>query len=430
MKRIAVFTFLGATLVLLLNPSAAFARSRVAGAPFGSFGGISTGANGATGTVPLTGWALAADGVFAVDIVVDGGIIDQASYGRQRPIVAVEYPGYPDSNAAGFAYQLDTTHFLNGLHQVSARVQSRTGLVTYLNAVTIQFTNLTADLIPFGKIDFPNPQAELAGNCDLGFPGKAGGFYNVIDGWALDPGVQAQDQPDGVVYVEMLIDRSLTGDPTTGNFFNTQDDCHYSTPEGGYSDCYGLRRDDIEAQFPGLKDAPHAGFRFVLDVGKLLSETDGYGTPLYTPGSHLLTIRVGDVFEQVTNIAEFPVFLTCIDFTQNTPSIGQITNPVPGMMHNGTVLVAGWALDLEGVNAVVVEVDGVPQGIATYGFPDPNISAFYPSYPNTPDPGWLFALDTTQLSNGYHELEAFVVDDTGAQTFIGKFRFDVANVIQ
>jgi hypothetical protein len=424
MKRLLVFACFGATLFTVLNPDSAFAaRKRVPGAPFGQLGGLPTGNNGATGTIALTGWALATDGVFAVDILVDGSIIDRATYGRQRPGVAAQYPGFPDSKAAGFAYELDTTHFLNGLHNISARVQSRTSIVTYLNAVTVDVNNVTANLIPFGKIDFPNAQAELAGDC------KNGGIYSVIDGWAVDPGFQGQDLPDGVVYVEMLIDRSLTGDPTNRNFFNTQDDCHFSTPEGGLSDCYGLRRDDIEAEFPGLKDAPHSGFRFVLDVGALLAEHDAFGTPLYAPGHHLLTIRVGDVFEQVSNVAEFPVFLTCIDFTHNTPSVGQIINPIPGLLYNGSILVAGWALDLEGVNAVVVEVDGVAQGIATYGFPDTTVTALHPSYPNSPNPAWLFNLDTTQLSNGRHEVEVKVVDNTGDETFIGKFPITIANVI-
>src|ERR1700680_3423295 len=126
MNRTIVFTTLGVGLIALLAPAVALADHKAApGAPFGHFDGLASGGNGAVGTVGLTGWALAQDGVFAVDIVVDGGIVGRATYARQRPRVAVLYPGFPDSAAAGFGYQLDTTHFLNGLHAVSARVQSR-----------------------------------------------------------------------------------------------------------------------------------------------------------------------------------------------------------------------------------------------------------------------------------------------------------------
>ena len=35
--------------------------------------------------------------------------------------------------------------------------------------------------------------------------------------------------------------------------------------------CYGLRRHDLVPIFPHIKDAPHSGFRFVLDVGALVT---------------------------------------------------------------------------------------------------------------------------------------------------------------
>jgi hypothetical protein len=429
MKRNVVFSILGAALALSPLPAAAVAPAAApaaAGLPFGSFGGHPNGNNAADSTLPLTGWALAADGVFAVDIVVDGGIVGRANYGRTRPGVARRFPGYPDSNAAGFAYQLDTTHFLNGLHTVSARVQSRTGQVSYLNSLTFQFSNVTANLIPFGAIDYPDPQAEFFGNC------ARGGFFTVVDGWAVDPGVQRRGIPSGVAYVELLIDHSFAIDPlspSASDFYNTHNDCHYSAAQGGLSSCYGLRRPDIEQQFPGLKDSPHSGFRFVLDVGLLLAETDAFNTPLYTPGQHLLTIRAGDVFNQVTELAEVPVTFTCIDFTQNDTSLGQISTPVPGILYSGTVLANGWALDLDGVQQVNIQVDGIFVGTATYGFPLSDISSRFPSYPNSPNPGWVFALDTTQLSNGEHRLSALVVDSTGRSDYIGNLKFIVANVI-
>ena len=43
---------------------------------------------------------------------------------------------------------------------------SRSGEVTYLNSLQFQFTNTTADLLPFGKIEFPDQQAEMLGDCN------------------------------------------------------------------------------------------------------------------------------------------------------------------------------------------------------------------------------------------------------------------------
>lgn len=410
MRRKAFLTM--AALALLVTGGATGAW---AAAPFGWFGGLARPGNAGNGVVAVQGWALADSGVFAVDIVVDGAIIGRANYGRSRPGVSKLHPGLPDSAAPGFGYQLDTTHFLNGMHTVTARVQSRAGEVVYLNSYQFQFTNTTHDLLPFGKIEFPNEGAEMPGNCDTSDPRR---IFSVISGYALD--VNTQFNKPGVAYVEILIDGALT--------FNSQYDCNFNAAAGGLSECYGLRRPDLELNFPGLKDAPHAGFRFVLDVGSLIGTTDHFGTPLYTPGSHQLTIRVGDQFEQVTDIASTAVDFVCRDDTANDPSIGQIDFPITGLLYGGIIQVNGWAVDFEGVAAVLVYVDGNLVAFADYGQPRPDIVSLYPSY-NSPNPGWFTFIDTTQLSNGTHQLSALVIDKTGSSTFIGKFPFTVANPI-
>jgi hypothetical protein len=398
-------------------------------APFGFFGGFSRGGNAGNGVTAVQGWALAATGVFAVDIVVDGVIVGRANYGRSRPGVTKQHPGLPDSAAPGFGYQLDTTHFLNGMHSVTARVTSRTGQVVYVNSVRLQFANTNADLLPFGKIEFPSQQAELQGsgdgqpdmfgNCEVADPDRVP-IWSIVSGYALD--VNASYNNPGVAYVELLIDGALT--------FNSQYDCAYNAAAGGLTNCYGLRRIDLEQNFPGLKDAPHAGFRFALDVGALLGTTDSNGFPLYTPGSHQLGIRVGDQFENVTDIAAVEVTFTCRDFTNQDLAIGRIDTPVVGLLYGGVILASGWAIDFQTVAAVVVYVDGNIVAITTPSQPRPDIAALYPSYvPTNPLPGWFTYLDTTQYSNGIHQLSAEAIDKNGVSTFIGKFPFSVANPI-
>jgi hypothetical protein len=408
-----------AALALLAAPGASSAWA--AAAPFGFFGGLARGGNAGNGVEPVQGWALAGNGVFAVDIVVDGAIIGRANYGRSRPRVTKQFPGFPDSALPGFGFQLDTTHFLNGMHTVSARVTSRTGEVAYLNSLQLQFTNTTHDLLPFGKIEFPNEGAELPGSCDLSDPRRLV-INDVIAGYALD--VNTEHNAPGVAYAELLIDGAL--------WFNSQFDCSFIAAAGGLSNCYGLRRPDLEQVFPGLKDAPHAGFRFVLDVGSLIGTTDSFGIPLFTPGSHQLSIRVGDQFEQVTEIASVAVDFVCREDNANDPSIGQIELPIPGLLYGGTILVSGWAVDLQCVAAVLVYVDGNLVQFATLNQPRPDIVSLYPSYVGntcTTQPGWFTFIDTTQLSNGVHELSAVVFDTTGATTFIGKRPFTVDNPI-
>ncbi len=379
--------------------------------PFGTFDGIVGGGNSGAGLLPLTGWALDDNGIQAVDILVDGLVAGRAAYGRARAGVTARFPGFPDSAHPGFGFQLDTTHYLNGVHSVVVRVKSRGGEVALLPPQPIYFNNVEADLAPFGQIEFPKPQAELRGKCDLVSPNRR---FSVISGYALDAGTQLEDT--GVGYVELLIDRSL--------WSNSQTDCTFLNVTGGSTNCYGIQRLDIERVYPSLKDSPHSGFRFVIDIGAMIA------TGVYTQGQHTLTIRAGDLANETRNIAEFPVTFSCDANTGNEASFGDIDLPLNGLLYHGTITASGWALDWEGVAAVQILVDGHPFGTAHYGFGRPDVLAlsYYPSYFNVAGPGWQFQLDTTLLPNGEHFLDVVVTDNQGVTTYVGKKRFVVNNV--
>lgn len=374
--------------------------------PFGSFGGIVGGGNGGAGVIPLHGWALDDDGVAAVDIVVDGLVVGRATYGRSRPGVAQSFPGFPDSDLAGFAFQLDTTRYLNGLHTVTARVRSFSGEVADLPSRQLEFTNLTHNLVPFGEIDYPHEDVELFGSCNLLAPRR----YSVVTGYALDVGVETGDL--GVGYVELMIDGAI--------FANSLRDCEFDPDRGGLSNCYGLRRLDIERTFPNLRDSPHSGFRFVLDVGALIA----FG---YVPGRHVLTIRSGDLSGQVANIDEIPVTFSCDEFLGNEASFGRIGQPRNGLIYRGVIEVQGWALDWEGVSQIRFYVDGVFRGFARGGEPRPAVTSRFPGYPQSPGPGWRFFFDTTEISDGRHEIQVIVRDRFGEDTMIGERFFFVLN---
>jgi hypothetical protein len=392
-------TILWVALVLISLPAGA-------AAPFGSFGGIAGGGTGGAGNIPIHGWALDDDGVAAVDILVDGVVVGRAQYGRTRPGVTQLFPGFPDSEAPGFAFQLDSTRYLNGLHQVSARVLTNTGELRTLSPITLQFTNLSHNLVPFGRVEFPNSDAELFGRCNLAEARR----YSVITGYALDVGVETHDQ--GVAYVELLIDGALHR--------NTLDSCHFDANKGGLSDCYGFRRFDIPQLFPNISDGPHSGFRFVLDIGALLNSG-------YVQGRHLISIRSGDQSGQVAMIHEFPVTFTCDDILVNEGSWGEVRRPRGGLTYFDTVEANGWALDREGVAAVLIHVDGIYVGDAEYGLPRPGVTQLYPGFFNSPAPGWRFLLDTTALSDGDHTFQVLVRDLGGQITMIGERRFTVFN---
>jgi Bacterial Ig domain len=418
MKRYVIVSLIAAALLAAVPGWAA--------PPFGSFGGIVGGGNSGAGLLPLTGWALDDNGILAVDILVDGIVATRANYGRARAGVTARFPGYPDSAAPGFGVQLDTTHYLNGLHTVTARVKSRAGEVTFLEPQVINFTNVSHDLAPFGVIEFPKPQAELRGNCDVTSPIRR---YSVISGYALDAGLT--DFDTGVAYVELLIDRARGFDPWTGTEFSSDISCTFNAVTGGQTNCYGIRRLDVEHTYPSLKDSPHSGFRFVLDIGNMISPLPipGY-EPAYNQGAHILTIRAGDHASQIRDIAEIPVTFVCDQNLPNESSVGDIDLPQNGLLYHGVVTTSGWALDFNGVQSVQILVDGNPVGFAAYGFARPDIFqlSYYPGFPNVAAPGWQFQLDTTKLNNGEHFLDVVVTDGLGATTYIGKRRFVVNNV--
>jgi hypothetical protein len=376
--------------------------------PFGRFDGQVQGGNGATGVVPLVGWALDDDGVSTVDVFVDGISIGRANYGGFRPDVAARFPGFPDSDGAGFGFRLDTTRFLNGLHTVNARVTSTTGEQRFLNPLVFQFYNAGHLLRPFGRIERPAENAELFGTCNVAAPQRR---LTVVEGWALDVGAATDDF--GIGYVEVMIDGSLLA--------NSRLHCQFIPALGGPVDCYGVRRLDLERIFPLVKDSPHAGFRFLLDVGDLIA----FG---YSEGSHTLSIRSGDIAGQVAEIYRIPVVFRCDDLLGNEASFGDIDLPAENLLFGGAdVEVTGFAVDFDGVERVEIFVDGALRGIATLGLPRPDVAASFPGYPGVATAGWTFSLDVTELSDGFHHLQVIVVDEEGAATLVGERNFKVNN---
>lgn len=412
MKRnVLLSAFLSAIGVVLLASAPALAAR-----PFGSFGGIVGGGNAGSGLLPLHGWALDDNGIQAVDILVDGLVAGRAHYGRARAGVTARFPSFPDSALPGFAFELDTTRYLNGVHSVVVRIRSRAGEVVTLPARRIQFSNVEHVLAPFGTIEFPRPQAEMRGTCDFFSTQRR---FSVVSGYALDAGTQ--DDDSGVAFVELLIDRAVLWRSTLH--------CGFNNALGGPVNCYGIRRLDVERNFPGLKDSPHAGFRFVLDVGALVSSIPP-AQPPYNQGAHVITIRAGDHANSVRNIAEIPVTFSCDQNLPNENAVGDIDLTLRGLLYHGVIQVTGWALDWEGVQSVQILVDGNAIGTAVYGIPRPDVlqTSFYPGYPNLLFPGWRFDLDTRIFDNGEHFLDVIVTDVHGATTYIGRRRFVINNV--
>jgi N-acetylmuramoyl-L-alanine amidase len=376
----------------------------------GFFEGPLGGGSTVTGVTGMTGWVMAVNGVQHVQVLVDGIAAMDAHYGQNRPGISNVFPGFPDGDSIGFGALLDTARFTNGVHTVNILVIANDGRQALLNGRQLQFNNSTHLLVPFGDLESPAESANLIGRCDTSNPDR---HLTAFVGFALDTGVEVGHR--GVGWVELLVDGVIQA--------NTRRDCRLSVAAGGLADCYGITRHQDSGFYPTLADTPNSGYRFILDIGELITDR---GLSL---GHHDIIIRAGDISGQQTNIDEIPVNFFCMEDSVNFNSFGDLAVGEGPFLVSGTTNVNGWALDVEGVQAVRILVDGAFVGEATYGFPRPGVTQLYPSFPDSILPGFQFLLDTTQLTNGDHTVGVVVEDAFPGvnETLIGERRFRVFN---
>ena len=436
----------------------------------GDCSGPGTPCNSGSGIIGVFGWALASTGVKWVIVQVDGIDIGQAAYGVVRPGVTDAFPGFPNSALPGWSYNINSTLFENGLHQVSAKVVSLGGTTEVVHSKDILFTNNTHLLRPFGKIETPGRNEDVFGTCQRYTPGDgvceaglgenclispdcaenlatgvccglgsladpigcddplctAGGLqcnaddrirYTVVSGYALDLGISEEDT--GVRWIELETNEAIVG--------NTRTSCTFDRLQGGLTNCYGLPRLDIEGLFPFVLDAPSAGFRFALDVGALIV------TDSAPRGHNTLTVRAGDFSNQSEDIDSVVLNFLCAE-EWSEPSFGRIESPRAGRLYTGPLTFQGWALDGEGVDRVEITIDGelIPGTVYGPGLGTRSlVAAEYPGFENTVAPVWRLAnFDTSLLVDGVHQLQVRVIDDEGDSTFIGgEITFRTENVI-
>jgi N-acetylmuramoyl-L-alanine amidase len=194
-----------------------------------ALGFLDTPISGSTlyGTQNVYGWFLDESGVEAIEILVDGSVVGQASYGAARPDVERFYPQYKNGSA-GFHFALDTTQFTDGKHTITVREIGKNSTVTTLSDRNITIQNA------FGFLDNPQTGTTLRGN------------HNVY-GWFLDK--------SGVAKIEVLVDGAVVGQAD-----------------------YGDARADIQRFYPEFNNGK-AGFHFTLDTTK------------FPEGRHTITIR-------------------------------------------------------------------------------------------------------------------------------------------
>ncbi|MGH9457867.1 MAG: Ig-like domain-containing protein [Thermoanaerobaculia bacterium] len=376
----------------------------------------------ATGSFPVVGWATDVDGIRELEVLVDGFVVQPAVYGDPRPDVAAVFPDFRGAMFSGFVANIDSTRFLDGLHQLTVRATDTLGLSRTIGQRTIQIFNAETVLRPFGFIDEPLKDSELFGtDCVVPPPCQVSPCVPVdfsrhitpVRGWALDLGTR--ENLGRVAYAELLLD---------GVSWLTTDDCTFDATLGGYVNCYGLPSLDVERFYPTHPDAVRSRFFFTLDVGSLMA----LGV---RPGAHNLKVRVGDLeqtFAELPNSSGINVFFRCAPGDLDFPAIGYIEFPEKMDYVGGVVTFHGWALDSNnGVAVVNIYIDGNFMAPAAYGFARPDVQAVYPTFPGASNSGWSFTIDTNQLIDSRHRLTVEVIDSVGNEAFIGSVDFFVDN---
>lgn len=85
--------------------------------------------------------------------------------------------------------------------------------------------------------------------------------------------------------------------------------------------------------------------------------------------------------------------------------------PAQNSLVSGITPVAGWAFDEGSVATVDVLVDGVVDGVASYGSSRPDVAGVFPNAPV--NIGFSYLLETAKYSNGAHKLNIRVTDSSG-----------------
>jgi hypothetical protein len=358
-----------------------------------------------SGMVLVKGWAYDTRQVDRVELYVDDVFQGKANMGFPRIDVAESHPQFAGlQNAApGFQTGFTANRFPNGSHTVYVRVYLTDGTVVEMGRRTVTIDN-SINQPPFGFIDIPDPRGVY--NASSSFP---------VTGWTTDT--------DGVKRVDVYID-----------------DLEYQ------SAMYGDPRPDVNNTFPDFPASLFSGFVANVDTTRVLD------------GVHLLTIRATDNLGLSRTIGSRQIQV--FNSENVDKPFGMLDEPKPNATLVGTFCsnvpppiisppsnelahitpVRGWALDLAPrtdigrVSYVEMVIDGVRwastddcgfntqfnQYANCYGLPRFDVQRYYPTYPDSPNSGFMFTLDVGALlalgvRPGNHVLKVRVGDQQ--QTF-------------
>lgn len=160
--------------------------------------------------------------------------------------------------------------------------------------------------------------------------------------------------------------------------------------------------------------------RFYLDGVRVFTDwTAPYAWNWQTTGApdgqHRLHADVLDTCGNVATIAERTV---TVRNANDLPALA-VETPTPLLDLAGVVPVAGWALDADRVNSIVLRLDGQNLPLASplaWGNRSDVCSSAGISDPRCPNVGWSTSFDTTRWPDGTYRLDVVAIDGRGGST--------------
>ena len=335
------------------------------------------------GKITALGWAIAnndgisTNGISGITYSLDTptNFYNTVNYGYPRADVCQVYPGRFGCPYVGWSLDLDTRGMSNGPHVLYIKAKT---LQSVSKVVSAPFTvsNTLSGTAALLQVDRPAPGATLSGTASL---------Y----GWAVGA------LGDYVSSVQIAMD----GAPIAT--------VNVSQP-----------RADVCMVYPNRPLCPNVGWAYLLD------------TTQYADGPHTLSFFTPrPPFGTTSNLnTSVPVTIANFAAAQSNPMRVTIDTPNAAMGSvAGTTTVNGWAIaDDAAVSSVVVSVDGARLGNATYGVPRLDVCIAYANRAGCPNVGWSYALDTTLLADGTHELKVTALSASGKYGTI-QSQFTVSN---
>jgi hypothetical protein len=186
-------------------------------------------------------------------------------------------------------------------------------------------------------------------------------------------------------------------------------------------------RPDVAAAYPAVPLNTRAGWGLQV-LTNVLPNTGGQ--PGHGNGTYTFYVYAHDREGKETRLGSPTVTVNNAAATQ---PFGTLDTPGNGEEISGTIPVFGWALARQPAtiptdgSTIWVFIDGVAVGHPVYNQFRADIAALFPGYNNTNGPVGIYNLDTTQLSDGLHNIAWSVTDNMGRIEGIGSRLFRVRN---